>query len=190
MAWVAMHSWTTGQTISGTTASTNASLSLNYQLTGNLLSARNLWDNAIHFSLSANQSIPDAANTSVIWNVADWQVGNSTIWTSASNPARARVTVAGRWEALGTLEWALNTSGRRGVRLQVTGTTLMYRCGVQTPEINSGDGANQPFGDILELTTADYVEVLAFQNSGAALNLKGGNVDRTRFSWRFLGAAS
>ena len=188
MAWVLPHTWTTGQTISGSTASTNASLSLNYQLTGNLLAARNLWDNAIHLSLSVNQSIPNNANTSIVWDVVDWQAGNSTIWASASG-ARVKVPVAGRYEALGSLEWTLNTTGDRRVRLSVNGLTE-YRGGAQAATLNSGDGSNMPFGDIFELTTADHVLVLGYQNTGAALNLRGGNVDRTRFSWRFLGAAS
>ena len=188
MAWTLPHSWATGQTISGSTAVADSSVSLNYQLRDNLLSARNLWDNAIHLSLTSNPSVPSSTPTSVVWRRVDWQVGNSTIWASASG-ARLQVPVAGRWEGLGVLEWTQNVSGGRSVQISVNGTTS-YRCGAQAAPINSGDGVRQPFGDILELTTADHVQVLAFQNTGGALELHGGKRDRTRFCWRFLGAAS
>lgn len=188
MAWQTPHLWTTGQVISGSTAAANASFSLNFQLRDNLLAARNLWDNAIHLSLASSPSIANNVNTSVVWDVLNWQVGNSTIWASASG-ARLTVPVAGRWEGLGVADWTLNTSGRRRVFISQNGATN-YRCGAIAPWINSGAGTVVPFGDVLELTTADHVQVVVAQNSGAALTLRGGRTDRTRFSWRFLGAAS
>lgn len=185
MVWRSPNTWTTGETISGSTDVANASTSLNFQLSGNMLTARNLWDNAIHLSLAGNVTIPHNAFTSIIWTVNDWQAGNSTLWTSA----RLRPAVPGLWEGIGSLEWTLEPAGRRAVGLQVNGATF-YRCGAQAASINTGDGVNTPFGDILELTTADFVEVMAFQNTGIVTSLRGGSLDRTRFTWRLLGAAS
>lgn len=179
------NTWTTGETISGSTDPANASVSLHFQLTRNMLSARNLWDNAIHLSLEEHTTIPHNSFTSINWTIADWQAGNSSLWSSA----RLRPGAPGLWEVIGSLEWLDDTSGRRAVGLSVNGATFMH-CAAQSATLSAGDGMNMPFGDILELTTADFVTVNAFQNSGTVSQLRGGSPDRTRLSWRLYGAAS
>lgn len=169
--------------LSGTTNTSG----LNVQLRDNLISLRNLNDEAVHLSLASDQSIGNAAYAAVAWSVKDWQVGNSTIWTSASG-TKLGANVAGYYKLTGSLEWRGNASGYRGAAWALNGTTI-YHLNTRTVTLSS-IGPAQPTPAIVQMTTADFVRVMVFQNTGAALGLRGGNPDRTRCGWRLIAAAT
>ena len=184
MAWVSPRTWTSGETLSGSTAASG----LNVQLSGNLSAMRNCWDMLVRLSLSANHSIANSANTSVVWDTMDFEASsNTTMWAAASG-ARLIAPVAGRYELAGTLEWVSNTSGARASIWSMNGTTD-YQISADIC-INPNKGFNNSIGALVNLTTADHVQIKAWQNSGAALNLHGGTPDRSHVCWRFVGAAS
>lgn len=184
MVWTSPQSWTTGMTLSGTTAASG----LNVQLSDNMTAMRNCWDMLIHLSLSANQSIANAANTSVVWDTIDFQANSSvTMWASASG-ARLIVPWSGRYELSGSLEWVSNTSGARSSIWSMNGATdYTIQSNICA---NASRGFNCPIGALVNVTTADHIQIKAWQNTGAALNLHGGTPDRSRVGWRFVGAAS
>lgn len=184
MGWTLPQDWASGMVLAASGTS-----GLNVQLRDNLLDARRMWESAgaIHLSLSTNQSVSNAIYQPISWDVVDWQVGNTTLWASASG-SKLTVPVAGRWELTGVQEWDDNSSGYRGTAWRQNGLNMVHMSAM-TPTL-SERAPTLPFGDILNLTTADYIEIMAWQSIGAAWNLHGGAKDRTRVTWRFRGAAS
>lgn len=182
MTWSSPITWATAMIIDA-----GGTSGLNTQLRDNLLSARQMWDNAISLSLSTNQSIPNNTYTAVSWDTVNWQVGNSSIWVSASG-SKLNVPVAGKYDLTGILEWDDNSSGYRAAAWRINGTSSVHMITMQP--LVSEKAPTLPFGDIFSLTTADYIEVMAFQNIGTTMNLHAGSDDRTRVCWRFIGAAS
>lgn len=184
MVWSTPIDWTTGMIIAASGTS-----GLNQQIRDNILDIRRGFESAggIHLSLSTNQSVSNSVYQPISWDVTDWQIGNTTLWASASG-SKLTVPVAGRWELTGTQEWDDNSSGYRGTAWRQNGANMVHMSAM-TPTL-SERAPTLPFGDILSLTTADYIEVMAWQSIGAALNLHGGAKDRTRVCWRFRGAAS
>lgn len=162
MAWTDPTTYSVGATASGDLLNLQIRDNLTYLSSGH---------GAAKLRLDANQSVSNATLNAVAWTVADWNVG--PIWASAS-AAKIRPSEAGIWEFVVGLDFAKNSSGNRyGVLRVDNDTALEYPLqSVQTlsatNEVLFLTGAQR-----IELTTSQYIEVYAYQNSGAALNLLG-----------------
>lgn len=90
--------------------------------------------------------------------------------SSTSNTSRIRPSKGGIWEVHGYIDWEANTTGNRGLAL--------YKNGISIKEYwfrpdGSGNCSNVMTW-VLNLTTADYIELYAYQNSTAALDVETG----------------
>ena len=186
MAYSTPLTFTTGMTLSGSTAASG----LPQQIDGNLSVIRNCNDACIRLSLSSNQFASNNVFQSVSWTQLDGQASSAiTLWSSASG-TKLLAPIVGRWELLGALEWGQNSSvGYRSVAWSMNGATD-YHVAAQ-PGSSEARLQVLPFGAIVNVTaTSQFVTVKAFQNIGASAPLHGGNVDRTRCTWRLVGSTA
>lgn len=184
MSWKTPRTWATGDQLSG---DTTASGSLNLQVRDQLIALRGMNEYAQRMSKSAVQSINSAAYTAVSFNVIDWEAGTTGLHNTAS-ATKLMAPIAGVYELAGCLEWSNTTTPIYfGSAYRENGTSG-FHISTQTGT-DTGRTLNLPFGAIVKLTSGEYIEVMAWQNSGGALNLTKGT-DRTHCSWRLLGGAT
>lgn len=157
-----MTTWTVGQLV------TAALMNSNIQALGNFVLAPPL----VCTFASLAQSIPTGANTAIQLdtNVLDSDSGHST----TLNTSRYVFQQPGTFLAFGQVAFSPSaTAGARGAALAKNGTVLNY---IQ-PQIPAAAGAyttTVPFVGFVSGNAGDYVEVLAYQGTGAALNTQAG----------------
>jgi protein involved in polysaccharide export with SLBB domain len=85
--------------------------------------------------------------------------------------------IAGRYLITASVRWALSTAGRRTIALEVNGTAAQIaRSNVSAYSTTSSLSPEQTAQTVYKLNAGDYVEVWAYQDSGAPLDLMT-NVD-------------
>lgn len=92
-----------------------------------------------------------------------------TMHSTASNSGRITFTTAGLYQVSATAEFAPNATGVRGVGVKLNATTyIMFS---QHPTAGVGvshvEGVSMPY----KFAAGDYIEMIAYQNSGGALNV-------------------
>jgi hypothetical protein len=130
------------------------------------------------FHMTALQTIPDGAWTSIIGAtpVEDWDT--DTMHDQVTNPGRITATTAGKYAITAGVLWESNINGQRGIRLRVNGTTVH--------DLTKGDLIKELTVDpvmnaskTLALAAADYVELQVFHNRGANLDATLVNFEAT-----------
>lgn len=126
---------------------------------------------------SAAQSI---ANTTIValgmdTEVTDLYDGHSTV----TNNSRYTPVVAGWYWVVGTYGFAANATGNRFALIYKNGAAVkLGQCGGSAPTA-ANTGVEQ-VGALVQCNgTTDYVEVMAFQGSGGALNTDPSNSGMT-----------
>lgn len=99
----------------------------------------------------------------------------------AGTPTRLTVPSTGYYAFGGSLEFAANTTGYRDIKIRVNGTSVKFR--TKAPAAQSG-GHPMTISGQLALTAGDYIEFVAAQTSGGALNV-GAAGDATNNHARF-----
>lgn len=89
------------------------------------------------------------------------------IWEGVTNPTRFTATRAGKYHVYGSLSWANNATGLRGIRFKVNGTASN---GGETYYV-AGSGITGTISRVVNLTAGQYVEFDGFQSSGGNLNM-------------------
>lgn len=118
---------------------------------------------------SSTQSINSASATAISFNVESY---DSQGCYSAGSPTRMTAPFAGIYNVQASAEFAQNATGNRQLHIYVNGATHVRQT---IPSIGSGLATRVSIGANVSLAAADYVEVFAFQDSGAALNLTNGD---------------
>jgi hypothetical protein len=132
-------------------------------------------------SLSGNQSIANNSNVAVEWTAENYDT--DFLHSLVTNPTRITATVKGCYEFDVSGQFDANATGSRYLLLRVNGITDYALNWVLA---NSSGDTWVHASDQLYLNKGDYVEVLAFQNSGGALNLK--SAQGTYLTCKFVGA--
>lgn len=103
--------------------------------------------------------------TSVPWDTEryDTDAYHSTV----SNTSRMTVPTSGIYLFTGSVQWDTNSSGARGLRLLVNGTTqlgaMFFNVGTGNPAMN--------ISEAMQLAASDYVELQVYQTSGSNRSL-------------------
>lgn len=133
---------------------------------------------------TSNLSVATSTDTAVTWQAAD---GNAlTFWNSGSNPTRLTVQVPGRYMATASLRWAANGVGFRTGEIRLNGGTIIGR----HSQAFTAAGSPTQFTLVsspVSLVIGDYVELIAWQNSGGALDLDTTSVHSTSLALEYLG---
>ncbi len=118
---------------------------------------------------TAAQSIPNSALTAIQFTATDVR-DTDGYHSTATNPERITVPagLGGLYSIGAVVPYVGNATGARVVRLRINGATTVASVDVPT---NAGTTSTSVHVSVLwPLAVGDYVEVLAFQSSGGALN--------------------
>lgn len=120
---------------------------------------------------SANQSIPTGTHTALVF---DFEVFDDAGYhDTATNNTRLTVAEAGTYVITGQVEFTGNSTGARMVSVPINGSgsrlaqVLVSSAGAVPTRIQATTGP-------VKLAAGDYVELLAWQDSGAGLNVTAG----------------
>jgi hypothetical protein len=125
-----------------------------------------LQDSARVFN-SAAISVANNTPQALTFNSETWD-GNA-LHSTVTNTSRLTAVTAGKYIIVGMVEWTANATGRRQISLSVNNTTT-----IASTIINTASGTvveRQIVTAIYDMAATDYVELIAFQNSGGALNV-------------------
>jgi hypothetical protein len=120
---------------------------------------------------STNQTIGNSAFTAVSWSSAPRNV--NTLW-AVGNPTRLTVPTGqgGLYFLQGGFIFAVNATGARQILVRLNGDSVNgYRRSSNTNAVAGSFFTEVAFSTYLELVAGDYVEVMAWQNSGGNLDL-------------------
>lgn len=122
--------------------------------------------------LTADQSIPNATWTTVVWGASLFS-NNFGLSSSQFSPAvNAQIWVSA------TLFWASNATGVRGVRIWNNANSQEY--GGDMRNAVSATYTEQSWSGLIPTNTASLLVVQAYQTSGGALTLTSGSTGRTQ----------
>lgn len=93
-----------------------------------------------------------------------------TLHSTVTNTGRLTATTAGKYRIRGTIAWNNTATGVRTCRLRVNGTTVIDH---DTDDASAGPHyVVLHVGTSYQLAAGDYVELIAFHNSGVNETLK------------------
>jgi hypothetical protein len=121
---------------------------------------------------STNQvGVPNATDTPVSWNAEEFDSHGGH--APSANPTRYTALVPGQYLCIPRLHFAGAAGGSRRVWLRVNGKTAVR--GSRNVEIPTGAGLSWPAqtSALVSLSAGHYGEVMAYQSSGAPLDLVG-----------------
>lgn len=126
---------------------------------------------------SVTFSIPDSVDTPISWNTAIFDTGG---YYSGAHPTRLTAPATGLYHVDASVYWDNHsTTNGRYIAFMVNGAggNRIAICIIPSPVSAFTFSSNT--SALLSLTAGDYVEVVAFQNSGAAMNVLNGETFST-----------
>lgn len=172
MAYSAPRTWTPGEY--PTAAQLNQDLRDNVSFLANPPKCR-----AYH---STTQSLTTATLTALAFNSERWNT--DTMHNTVTNNSRLTCKTAGLYRITAHVQFATNATGERTVHLRVNGLVFIASQG-GAPNPTAGNATNITVSDEYPLAVNDYVEVLAFQASGGALNVNASDNVNARNACEF-----
>lgn len=110
--------------------------------------------------------------------------------STSSNTSRLTVPTGGGglYVIGGCIAFAANSTGIRGIRILLNGTTAL--CEAETDNLGASLGVALSVTTDHELAAGDYVELQGFQNSGSNLNMLALARSSPEFWFRWVATAS
>jgi hypothetical protein len=133
---------------------------------------------------NTGQAISTGTFTALVYQTETYDVGG--YHSTSSNTSRMTVPAgkAGYYDITGAVFWPAASGGVRQIQLQINGTTAIGR----TVIVGSVNGIqSELFTSPYYLAVGDYVETMAYQDSGSTLTTQTG-YDGNFFSMTYLGA--
>lgn len=116
---------------------------------------------------NANISIPNSSDTALTFNSERWD--DNTIHDTSTNPGRLTATIEGRYQICGGVTWAANATGNRNLSIRLNGSTTIA---LEAEKSLSAGKSHYTICTTTQLAAAGYAELMAFQDSGGALNVE------------------
>jgi hypothetical protein len=138
---------------------------------------------------NADQSIStNTSGTGVTFGDESFDIGGVHSTTSATD--RLTAPVAGVYSLQANICWAANTTGYRMLQLQVAsvspgGESYSYPAYSSVPPVSGGSTCHG-LATTARLAAGDYVRLLAYQNSGAAISIQNGVFNPSSFSMAWI----
>jgi hypothetical protein len=118
---------------------------------------------------SADISIPNATNTAITFNSERWD--NGAMHSTSSNTSRITIPSGGggKYLFIARCTFAANATGTRGLFLRLNGSTLFGEDFETSASASAGTRLETQA--LYNVAAGDYVEAIAYQDSGGALNV-------------------
>lgn len=117
------------------------------------------------------QSIPNGTWTPIVWDSESYDTDN--MHSNAVNPTRITCNTPGRYLIYGSIGFVPG-AGVRGAYISKNGAVAGSLGSYGSQEISTAITVNPNATDVLDLNTGDYVEIVGYQNIGAASAVQGG----------------
>ncbi len=134
---------------------------------------------------NVSQSLPNATYTAITYDAESYDT--DAFHSTSTNTSRITIPSgkSGYYSVFFIGCFAANGSGARVIKIQKNGvndlsTAVLFG--------NSGAQTSMVIADVLNLTAGDYLEVLAYQSSGGALNFENPTGQGAVFGVQFMGA--
>ena len=119
---------------------------------------------------TSNQSVANTTDTAIQFNAAD-DFDTNALHDISTNNTRLTASVAGYYHVIGEIKFATSTAGtQRYAKIRYNGSTLK----AQSVDANAPATGVTPViqvSTLVDLSASDYVELMAYQDSGGALNV-------------------
>lgn len=124
---------------------------------------------------AANQAINTAANTAIQFTHEEWDTAG--FHDNATNNTRLTMPYAGKYLFEACVQFATGAGTLRYILFQVNGSASAgFQKGLQSQQIASAvTVVSLASSAVFNLGAGDYVELIAFQDSGGALNVTATN---------------
>jgi hypothetical protein len=135
---------------------------------------------------SGDQTISNATDTAITFDSEFFDT--DALHSTSTNTSRLTVPTGkgGKYLICGTVGFAPNATGSRGIRVYKNGSVISYATVLQTVTVAS-NGSFVPFSIVTQLSAADYIEIFAYQSSGISLSVTGTS-SQTSVQMSYLGA--
>jgi len=130
-------------------------------------------------------SIPNNTFQALTFNGEMWDT--DTIHNISTNTGRLTCVTAGIYNIHGHVQFAANTTGIRTVRIILNGSAYLAS---QANHQSSAAVTDLSVNTIYSLSASDYIELVAYQNSGGALDVNAAANYSPEFGMTYLGKAS
>lgn len=117
---------------------------------------------------NANQSVANATLTALALNSERFD--SDTIHDTSTNNSRLTCKTAGRYVITASAGFAANATGIRLIGIRLNGSTYIAQS--VTNNVGAGQNCNMEASAVYELAVNDYLELIAYQTSGGALNVE------------------
>ncbi len=174
MAYSAPRTWTPGEY--PTAAQLNQDLRDNVAFLANPPACR--------VTKAAFQGITTATNTAIVFDTERYDT--DSMHDTVTNNTRITIVTAGLYEVGGCIEWDANAAGTRSLGIRLNGTTFLVNVFM---DIDSAILHAQNVETTYKFAAADYVELVAWQDSGGSRTAnKSGNYSPEFWAtWKGLG---
>lgn len=117
---------------------------------------------------SANISIASGGSGAALTFDSE-RFDTDSIHSTSSNTSRLTANTAGKYQIGGSLFFANNTTGARGLQIVLNGGTAIAI--LRTPTVVGTDVSALQINTAYDLAAGDYVELVAYQTSSGSLNV-------------------
>jgi hypothetical protein len=133
---------------------------------------------------SANIACASSADTVLTFNSERYDT--DTIHDTAANTGRLTAKTAGKYHIAGSVMFAANGTGARGISIRLNGTTTVAL--VRVPAVGGGtDVTALTIDTVYDLALNDYVELVAYHTSGSSLNVSASGNFSPEFAMHKVG---
>jgi hypothetical protein len=135
---------------------------------------------------SGDQTISNATATAITFDSELFDT--DSLHSTSTNTSRLTVPTGkgGKYLVCGTVAFAANTTGNRGIYIYKNGSIINYATIIQTVTVAS-NGTFAPFSIVTQLSAADYIEIFVYQSSGGNLAVTSTSKE-TSVQMSYLGA--
>lgn len=156
------------------------------------------WGDAVNAAIAWLTAVPSARvykaatqsltnNTLTAINFDTERYDTDTIHDTVTNNTRLTCKTAGLYHFEGCAEFAGNATGHRSLHIRLNGSASNYLAVATMPLTGSAVVAGLVVSADYRMIVNDYVELVAWQTSGGALNVQaGGNTYSPEFSMRWV----
>lgn len=130
--------------------------------------------------MTSAQTISTATVTAIAWDGTE-EFDTDTLHSTSTNPSRITAAIAGKYIVTGVLSYTGNATGTRLLRAHVNGSPIGDFAQVAGFDTNTVTLSGNV---MVDLAATDYVEILAFQNSGGDLDVRS---EDSHFQMAYLG---
>lgn len=144
-----------------------------------------LEDTAIGARVYHNADQATATGTALAVAFNSERFDSDSIHSTVTNTTRLTCNTAGKYIVTGHASFDANNTGARQIYIRKNGTVIVAV--MDTPPV-SGQEMDLSVSTIVSLAANDYLELIAYQTSGSALNVKAHTEYSPEFAMTRLGA--